>query len=93
MTYALDTNIISYMLKGDKAVMERYRQEESGGHDFVILANAFYEVQRGLLAGQMTKRLQAFEILCQKVEFIELDKAVWQKYGNDTEDRCQKRAP
>ena len=64
MIYALDSNIISYMLRGDAVILERYRQEESSGHDFVIPAIVFYEVQRGLLAKQLNNRLSAFEKLC-----------------------------
>jgi len=34
--YALDTNIISLILRGDKGVKQRWRQEESEGNRSVI---------------------------------------------------------
>jgi predicted nucleic acid-binding protein len=82
MIYVLDSNIISYMLKSDVTVLAKYRAEESKGNDFIIPAIVFYEVQRGLLALQLKKRLHEFEKLCQKVRYAEFDKPVWQKATN-----------
>ena len=50
MIYVLDTNIVSYILKGDADVVTRYRQAFDVGDDIVIPPIVFYEIQRGLLA-------------------------------------------
>ena len=36
MIYALDSNIVSYMLKGDSDVIAHYRKAFDDGGDFVI---------------------------------------------------------
>jgi predicted nucleic acid-binding protein len=79
MTYALDTNIVSYMLKEDADVIVRYRQTFDEDGDFVIPPVVFYEIQRGLLAKNLTKKLAQFNILCQKIEQVEFNSFVWQK--------------
>jgi predicted nucleic acid-binding protein len=62
--YALDTNIISLILRGDKGVKQRWRQEESEGNRSVIPLIVYYEVRRGLLANDATSKMRAFEELC-----------------------------
>ena len=42
MIYALDTNIISYMLRQDNDVCERYLAESQNGHECVIPPVAYY---------------------------------------------------
>jgi len=71
MIYALDTNIVSYMLKEDAGVIAQYRQAFDDGSDFVIPPIVFYEIQRGLLAKKLNKRLVKFETLCQKIKIDE----------------------
>jgi predicted nucleic acid-binding protein len=61
MTYALDTNIVSYILRGDKAVKEQWRREEAIGNRSVIPLVAYYEIKRGLLSSGATTKLAAFE--------------------------------
>ena len=79
MICALDSNIVSYMLKEDSDVIARYRKAYDDGDDFVIPPIVFYEVQRGLLAKNLKKKLSKFNALCQKIEQVEFDSAVWQK--------------
>ena len=67
MKYALDTNIISYILRGDKKVKQRWLQEEKKGNHSVIPLIVFYEVRRGLLANNAIVKMHSFEELC--VEF------------------------
>ena len=78
MIYVLDSNIISYMLKSNETILNKYR-EASVDNDFIIPAIVFYEIQRGLLAAQLNKRLQEFEKLCKTIKYVEFDKAVWHK--------------
>ena len=79
MIYALDSNIVSYMLKNDYDVIARYRQVFDDGSNFVIPPIVFYEVQRGLLAKKLNKKLATFNVLCQKIKQAEFDMSVWQK--------------
>ena len=63
MICALDSNIVSYMLKEDIDVITRYRQAFDNGDDFVIPPIVFYEIQRGLLARNLTKMLLLITLL------------------------------
>jgi predicted nucleic acid-binding protein len=75
MIYALDTNIISYILRGDDIVKKRWRKEESNGNRSVIPLIVYYEARRGLLANGATTKLRAFENLCFKLGVYDLTKA------------------
>lgn len=75
-TYALDTNIISYLLKGDKNTAARIAQETERGSDVVIPPIVYYEIKRGLLAVGATKKMQVFEKLCASTVVGEIDRAV-----------------
>jgi predicted nucleic acid-binding protein len=61
MTYALDTNIISYILKGNEYIRKRWRREELNGRRSVILLIVYLEIKRGLLAAGAKNKLAAFE--------------------------------
>ena len=74
MIYALDTNIISYILRDDKGVKQRWRQEEITGNRSVIPLVVYYEVQRGLLANGATVKLRSFERLCRTFGIYNLTK-------------------
>ena len=64
MIYALDTNTISYILRGEGVVKQRWRQEESVGNCSIIPLMTYYEVRRGLLANKATTKMRSFEELC-----------------------------
>jgi len=53
--FALDTNIISYILRSDDAVINRFRQESARENEFVMLPVVYYEVSRWLLERNATK--------------------------------------
>jgi tRNA(fMet)-specific endonuclease VapC len=67
------------MLKEDAEVIAYYRQTFDDGGDFVIPPIVFYEIQRGLLAKNLKKKLARFEALCQKIVQVEFNNLVWQK--------------
>ena len=79
MMYVLDSNIISYILKGDEAVKKRFYAETKAGHEFALIPTVYYEVQRGLLAKRMSKRLAEFEELCQNMHEMQFNKHIWRK--------------
>ena len=62
--YALDTNIISFLLRGNRALQDKIYTMANAGHAIVIPSIAFYEVKRGLLDCNATSKLKAFEQLC-----------------------------
>ena len=47
--YALDSNIISFYLKGNETVIENIEKAISEDHTILIAPIAYYEVKRGLL--------------------------------------------
>jgi len=77
--YALDSNIISDILKNNEIIIKRYEQEAMKGNEFVIPPIVFYEIQRGLLAKNMFKRLKIFESFSQDIEIGKFDFQVWLK--------------
>ena len=73
MTYALDTNIISYILRRDKYIVRRVSKARWDGHKIVIPLMVYYEIKRGLTALDSHKRLAAFVDLCSEFEVINLN--------------------
>ena len=62
--FALDANILSYMLREDVQVLSRLHTEQAKGNEFVIPPMAYYEVKRGLLAVGSVIRLHLYEEIC-----------------------------
>jgi predicted nucleic acid-binding protein len=60
-TFALDTNIVSFLLRGDERVLAKLQEADKGGNAITIPPLVYYEVKRGLLADNSSKRLQSFE--------------------------------
>ena len=50
MIYALDSNIISDILRKNADIVARYHQTTKQQHEFIIPPIVFYEIERGLLA-------------------------------------------
>jgi len=78
-TYALDTIIVSYILKDNKIVTERYFTELKNGVDFIVPPAVMYEIRRGLLAEKMFKRLSNFEEYFNDIVAQEFTNEVWLK--------------
>lgn len=79
MIYALDTNIISYVLKDDESVINRYRQESINGNEYVMPIIVFYEIERWLLELGAKNKQAMFEEMCKTIPLGEFDKNVWIK--------------
>jgi len=71
MMYALDANIISYLLRGNDSIIEKWRYERTIGNQSTIPIVAYYEVKRGLIASKATTKLKALEELCEAIGIIE----------------------
>jgi len=63
--YALDTNIISYYLKGNTKLIDRINNEVKNGN-IIIPPIVYFEIKKWLLKNQSKTKLAAFEILLEK---------------------------
>ncbi|MDR1686353.1 MAG: PIN domain-containing protein [Desulfovibrio sp.] len=76
-TFALDADIISYMLRGDTQVLLRLHAEQDMGNEFGIPPMAYYEVKRGLLAVGSIIRLRLYEEICRDFSVGVMSTAAW----------------
>ena len=72
MTYALDTNIISFLLKESPAVVSNVRDALSSQNKLVIPPIVYYEVRRGLLSKDTPVLTPSFNRFCQKVPIVQI---------------------
>ena len=79
MIYALDTNIITAMLKDDEAVNDKADLVTNNGHELNIPPIVDYEIRRGLLAQKLEKTLRKFDRLEQSIDIGEFNLRVWRK--------------
>ena len=94
--FALDTNIVTYYLKGDKSIIDRISGEAENNNVIVIPPTVFYETKRWLLAINSRKKLALFEAMCAvsgigviDKEILEIAAAIFsdlQKKGITSED-------
>ena len=68
MVFTLDTNIMSYLLKGDKNVLQNLQNAITSGDKLVINPITFYEVYRGLFNKKAISQLKKFEQYCNQFE-------------------------
>jgi predicted nucleic acid-binding protein len=71
--FAVDTNIISFMLRKDRKLQERVYKEVTEGPGVIIPPIAFYEIKRGLLAHNATEKMARFERLCDTIGVDDMD--------------------
>jgi predicted nucleic acid-binding protein len=62
--YALDSNIVSYILRKNAAVTSRLREEIDKGNSVVIPPTVYYEVTRGLTYINVVAKIKIFTALC-----------------------------
>ena len=79
MIYAIDTNIISYLLKRDEQVKTQMSSAIDNKYEFVMLPFVYYEVTRWLLERKATKLQAEFKQMCTEMPFVEINKTVWDK--------------
>ncbi|MDR3289431.1 MAG: PIN domain-containing protein [Peptococcaceae bacterium] len=78
MIYALDSNIISYMLKGDKQVQGRFQAEIENGNLYAVAPLVYYEVKRGLVFVNAKAKLREFDNLCKNGLMGDMNLSVWE---------------
>jgi predicted nucleic acid-binding protein len=72
--FALDTNIISYVLRGNAEVMKHIAYEETQGVPVVIPPIVYYETKRGLILSHAFTKLSAFERFCIQLGVVDMDR-------------------
>jgi predicted nucleic acid-binding protein len=65
--FALDTNIISHLMREHPLVVSHIRDVLASQGKLVIPPLVYYEVRRGLLSKKMPVRTAAFDRLCQQI--------------------------
>lgn len=70
MTYVLDTNIITAILKGDEKVKKMAQKVRLQGKRVFINGISYYEIKRGLLARKAIAQLGKFNLLCREFGLI-----------------------
>jgi len=61
MIYALDSDILSYMVKSDRAVQANFDKLVGDDDSYAIPPLVYYEVKRGLTYKNATTKLKLFE--------------------------------
>ncbi len=69
--YLLDTNIISFYLKGDESLKEKV---SSNINSIAISIISYYEVVSGFQSINANKRIDEFEKFCELIDVVNLDK-------------------
>lgn len=70
--YLLDTNIVSYYLKG----IDNLKDKVSSNIDLLCISIiSYYEIVSGLQSIDAKKRIAEFENFCELIDIINLDKA------------------
>ena len=73
MTYLLDTNIVSYILRRNTTVGRKLRDVNRSGEEVFISCITYYELKRGLLYANATRQLAEFNQFYSKYEVLFLD--------------------
>jgi tRNA(fMet)-specific endonuclease VapC len=79
MTAALDTNIISFWIKGLYEIEAGITKALLNGDIIVIPPVTYYEVLRGLYADNAQRKLELFRTLCEQFGVKEMDTKTWEE--------------
>ena len=72
MTYYLDVNIVSYLLKGNKEIFSKLSDLASNDHIISIPNIVYYEIKRGLLVNGASTKLNRFINFAKVLGIVEL---------------------
>ena len=79
MTYALDTNTISYWIQKNPKVVEHLNRVIRQGHMIVIPPSTYYEIRRGFKHKASPGKEFAFSLICQSYEVGEMNLSAWEE--------------
>jgi len=92
MTYVLDTNIITAILKDNEKVKKIAQKVRLGGKKIFINGISYYEIKRGLLANKATAQLGKFDFFCREFGLALLDiRSIFDRAAEIYADLAQKR--
>ena len=73
MSYLLDTNIVSLIIKRDLKVYQKIEDVKAQRKSIFISCITYFEIKRGFLAVAAPKQRERFNKLCQDYQIILLD--------------------
>jgi tRNA(fMet)-specific endonuclease VapC len=73
VSYLLDTNIVSAIVNKNERLTEKLLEVDVRGEEVFISCITYYEVKRGLLAVNATRKLSIFNEFCLGVTVLFLD--------------------
>jgi tRNA(fMet)-specific endonuclease VapC len=73
VSYLLDTNIVSAIVNKNERLAEKLLEVDVRGEEVFISCITYYEVKRGLLAVNATRKLSIFNEFCLGVTVLFLD--------------------
>ena len=79
MTYALDTNTISYWIQKNAQIAENLNQALRQGATIIIPPTTYYEIRRGFKHKAAPGKEFAFSLICRSYEVGEMSLAAWEK--------------
>ncbi|MBK1989361.1 type II toxin-antitoxin system VapC family toxin [Sphaerospermopsis aphanizomenoides BCCUSP55] len=94
MEYLLDTNIVSAIFKNNQKVIMQLDNLRTQQEKVFMSAMTYYEIERGLLAVNATKKLRDLENLSHEYQVLLLDDmAIFQKASEIYADLKQRGLP
>ena len=79
MTYALDTNTVSYAIQADVRVKDRIRAALAEKHSLVIPPVTYYEIRRGFKHKSAPEKEKSFTNMCRLYPVGEMSIAAWER--------------
>ncbi|MDJ0519869.1 hypothetical protein [Dapis sp. BLCC M229] len=73
MSYLLDTNLVTAILKQNQIATKKFKQVKFLEEYLFISCITYYEIKRGLLYVNATRQLSKFSKFCQEVTILFLD--------------------
>lgn len=73
MTYLLDTNIVSYILRKNATIDKKLRDVTLLGQEVFVSCISYFEIKRGLLPINATRQLADFHQFCIDYPILFLD--------------------
>jgi tRNA(fMet)-specific endonuclease VapC len=77
LAYVLDTDTVSYLLRGNTGALDGMRTATLQGANVYLCPVVWFEVRRGLLQRDARRQLQVFERFATLLEWRDLDRRFW----------------
>jgi tRNA(fMet)-specific endonuclease VapC len=91
--YVLDTNTISYLLRGNPSIIEGMQEAVLEGAEFYLCPVVWFEIRRGLLHRDAHRQLQVFERFAATLQWEDLDRPFWEDLSASWADLRRKGRP